>query len=214
MEYLLLVPVAYLLGSVPTGYVLVRLLKGMDIRGYGSGGTGVTNVLRTAGALAAGVVFLVDIGKGLLAVGVAKLLFDSSLAEAIAGIMAVAGHNWSVFIGFRGGRGVATAAGAIFLMLPWAGIAAVAAFIPVAVLTRYASLASLTGLAAASATVFVGVALGSYENAYLISILVIGAFLFFQHRGNIQRLLRGTERRIGQPAGRHSSGTQVKEEGA
>ena len=196
MEWLL-VPAAYLLGSVQPGLLLVRLVMRRDVREVGSGKTGMTNVMRAAGKKAAALVFVLDVAKGVLPVLVAASVSDDSWLEAATATVVVVGHVFPVFAGFRGGRGVATGVGAASALLPWAGVAGIV-FVPVVLLTRYVSLGSILGVAA----VFAGfvVAMVSYDlpTPHFVFALIIGPLIVGMHRDNIVRLLRGTERRIGQ----------------
>ena len=107
IAYLVMIPIGYLLGAIPFGLILGKLFRGVDVREYGSGKTGMTNVMRTAGVLPALLSLALDMGKAVLAVVLARAFFDSRGAEAAAAIAAVMGHNWPVFVGFRGGRGTA-----------------------------------------------------------------------------------------------------------
>jgi glycerol-3-phosphate acyltransferase PlsY len=200
VSYLVLVPLSYLLGSIPFGLIVARLTKGVDIRYYGSGSTGMANVLRTAGGRAAGLVLALDMGKGILVILLVRLLTDSPVAEVVAALIAIAGHNWSVFIGFRGGRGVAIGGGALLMMAPLAGAPAAAAFTIVLLLTRIVSLGSLTAATVALAGVVATTLLGVYPLVYLVYGLLGAGIILWQHRENIQRLIQGTERRLGQPA--------------
>ncbi len=196
MEWLL-VPAAYLLGSVQPGLLLVRLVMRRDVREVGSGKTGMTNVMRAAGKKAAALVFVLDVAKGVLPVLVAASVSDDAWLEAATATIVVVGHVFPVFAGFRGGRGVATGVGAASALLPWAGVAGIV-FVPVVLLTRYVSLGSILGVAA----VFAGfvVAMVSYDlpTPHFAFALIIGPLIVGMHRDNIVRLLRGTERRIGQ----------------
>ncbi|MYA50928.1 MAG: glycerol-3-phosphate 1-O-acyltransferase PlsY [Chloroflexi bacterium] len=196
MEWLL-VPAAYLLGSVQPGLLLVRLLLRRDVREVGSGKTGMTNVMRTAGKKAAALVFVLDVAKGVAPVLLAAEVSGDAWLEAATATVVVVGHVFPVFAGFRGGRGVATGVGAASALLPWAGIAGIV-FVPVVLLTRYVSLGSVVGVGA----VFVGfvVAMAAYDlpTPHFVFALIIGPLIIGMHRDNIVRLLRGTERRIGQ----------------
>ena len=196
MEWLL-VPAAYLLGSVQPGLLLVRLVMRRDVREVGSGKTGMTNVMRAAGKKAAALVFVLDVAKGVLPVLVAASVSDDAWLEAATATVVVVGHVFPMFAGFRGGRGVATGVGAAGALLPWAGVAGIV-FLPVVLLTRYVSLGSILGVAA----VFAGfvVAMVSYDlpTPHFVFALIIGPLIIGMHRDNIVRLLRGTERRIGQ----------------
>ena len=199
----ILVAIGYLVGALPFGLLVGRLAGGVDLREHGSGRTGATNALRTIGPAGAVATFVLDLGKGLVAVLLVRWLYQAGPAEsqdwvaAAAGIAAIAGHIRSVFIGFRGGRGVATFAGAMLATAPWT----VAIVVPLVALivwrSRIVSLGSLTGSVLAPVittglvpfgqATWAGVALGVGGLA-----LVTAA-----HTDNIARLRAGTERRIG-----------------
>ena len=196
MEWLL-VPAAYLLGSVQPGLLLVRLLLRRDVREVGSGKTGMTNVMRTAGKKAAALVFVLDVAKGVLPVLVAASVSSDAWLEAATATVVVVGHVFPVFAGFRGGRGVATGVGAASALLPWAGIAGIV-FVPVVLLTRYVSLGSVVGVGAVFAGFVVAMAAYELPTPHFVFALIIGPLIIGMHRDNIVRLLRGTERRIGQ----------------
>ncbi len=197
-EYALALPGAYLLGSISWGYLAGRL-RGVDVRQVGSGSTGMTNVLRTLGPLFAVLVLVGDVGKGALAVLLARLLTGGSpLAEALAATLAVIGHNWPVFSGFRGGRGIATGVGGLITLNPLSGIIALTVFaLPVA-LTRYVSLGSVLAVISAMITLPLFAAAGWTPWHYTWYVATGGPLIIWQHRGNIHRLLKGKERRLGQ----------------
>ena len=199
-QYALIVPIAYVLGSIPWGYLITLAAKGVDIRQYGSGKIGMSNVLRTAGGRLSTLALALDLTKGLLAVLLARVAADTEAVEVTAGLFALVGHNWSVFLGFKGGRGIATGLGGLLIMEPIAGAIALATFVPVTLLTRYLSLGCLVALAVAFLSVLGMVLLDHSSAAYLAYTGVGGAMIYWQHRDNIQRLIRGRERRLGQPA--------------
>ena len=199
----------YLLGSIPSGYLAGRWLKGVDIRSLGSGSTGATNVLRQFGKAPALVVFLVDVLKGTAAVLLAKALLqplgitaESDWWVVAAGLAALAGHIWPVWLGWRGGKAVATGLG-MLLGLTWpVGLACFGVFLAVISIFRIVSLSSV--IAALSLPLLM---LGSFSSsgtglrtAYLALSLVTAVLVIWRHRSNIQRLLAGTEPRIGQKA--------------
>ena len=194
--WLISIPVAYLLGSIPFGYLLVRFVRHEDIRTTGSGNIGATNVLRS-GAKGLGIAtLLLDLGKAFLAVWIAKLLAPDNFDLAVAtAVVAVLGHCYPVWLRFKGGKGVASALG-VFLALTWpSALCILAVFIVIVVLTRYVSLASI--IAAASLPFF------SYYFVPQHSPIAIAGFLFLtfliivKHHQNIRRLLAGTENRFG-----------------
>ena len=196
LSYLVAIAIGYLLGSFPSGYVVGRL-KGIDVRQWGSGRTGGTNVLRSAGPWAAILAVLGDMAKGALAVFVARALVGSLSAEVLAGLAAVLGHDFSIFLTFSGGRGVATTLGALgALYLPAPIILALLALSVLAV-SRYASLASLTIATVMPCVVLYLVLFADRPVWYLVYGLAAGILIVVLHRGNIQRLLAGTERKIG-----------------
>lgn len=206
-QYAAALPLAYVMGALPWGYVVLLMRRGIDIREYGSGRTGVSNALRTAGMKLAGLVLLLDLVKGAAAVLLARYLIGDPTSEVAAGLMALVGHNWPVFLGFRGGRGIAPGLGGLAVMSPLAALAGVAAFLPVCLLTRYLSLGSIMGVVSAVgvllALILVGFnPWGLISYLYLVYGLLGGTVIIWQHRDNIQRLLNGTERRIGNPAAR------------
>ena len=192
-----LVPAAYLLGSVQPGLLVVRLTLGRDVRDLGSGKTGMTNVLRAAGKRAAAVVLIMDVAKGALPPLLAGALSGDPRLEAAAAAAALTGHVFPVFAGFRGGRGVAPGVGAAAALLPWSSVAGVAAFAPAVLLTRYVSLGSVLGVAAAMGAFAVAAAAFGQPLPHLWFALVCGPLIIAMHRDNIGRLLRGEERRLG-----------------
>jgi glycerol-3-phosphate acyltransferase PlsY len=182
----------YLVGSVPFGIVWAKLFGLGDIRQIGSGNIGATNVLRTGHKLAALLTLIGDVGKGAFAVLVARALLGEGAAQA-AGLFAYLGHLFPVYIGFRGGKGVATWLGTL-LAIAWpVGLAAAATWALAAALLRISSLA---GLAAAALAPIWALALGRGE--VFVLALLLGALIFERHRANIGRLMRGEEPRIGQ----------------
>jgi glycerol-3-phosphate acyltransferase PlsY len=196
LSSLLLLAIGYLLGSMPNGYVAGRWLKGIDLRQCGSGSTGATNVLRNVGKGPALVVFLLDVGKGALAVLLAKSFGLNDWVQVLAGLAALAGHIWPVWLGWKGGKAVATGLG-MFLGLAWpVGLACFGLFMAVISLSRIVSLSSV--VAAIGLPVLMLISGGS--SAYLVVSLVASLMVLWRHRTNIERLLAGTEPRIGAKA--------------
>jgi glycerol-3-phosphate acyltransferase PlsY len=192
----------YLLGAVPVGLLVGRMAGNVDLRDLGSRRTGATNASRTLGMRWGAVVLLLDIAKGIVAVFLARLLFrDGGAVEwvaAAAGLAAVVGHNWSVIIGFRGGRGVATTGGGLLALSPLAVIAVVPVMLVIVWRTRYVSAASLAGAAGAmiATAVLAAAGLGTWPAfAYAVA---AGALVIASHGDNIARLRAGTERRVGE----------------
>lgn len=208
MEYVLVLPGAYLLGSIPWGLIAGRIRRGIDVRQYGSGSTGMTNVMRTLGPGVALLVLLGDVSKGVSAILLSRLLSGGPSLEALAATLAVAGHNWPVYSGFRGGRGIATGVGGLLTLSPVSGLIAIGVFLlPVAV-TRLVSLGSILAVLSAMVTIPLFVAAGGLPWQYIVYVAVAGSLIIWQHRGNIRRLLRGTERRLGQRVDPPSGGDQ------
>ncbi len=205
IEYLVMVPASYLVGSIPFGLLAGKLVAKVDIRDYGSGKTGMTNVLRTAGATAAGVVLLLDMGKAVAVVVAARLLFDSYGVEAASALAVIFGHNWPVFIGFRGGRGTASGWGGLLILSPIAGLIATVIGLGLVGLTRYVSLGSVMAAGLGSIALIVLAVMGWEPGVYSWYGIIGGTLIVVRHRDNIQRLLNGTERKIGQQADLASS---------
>jgi acyl phosphate:glycerol-3-phosphate acyltransferase len=187
---------AYVVGSIPVGYLIARLFGVTDIRRQGSGNIGATNVLRTAGRLPGVATLFGDIAKGWIAVALAgRLGGDTASALAVGAVAAVVGNCWSVFLGFRGGKGVATGLGALLRLTPLATLAALPVFLAVVVTTRFVSLGSLLG---ALCVPFGALALGA-PRAAVIGAAAVAVIVILRHHENIARLRAGSERRLGEP---------------
>lgn len=212
----------YLLGSTPSGVVVGRILGNVDPRASGSGKTGATNVLRTLGPGPAALVVTMDAGKGIVAVLLARYLLMPlapdvtpnlrGWAEAVAGFAALLGHNFSVFIRFTGGRGVATGGGTCLAMNPLSvACGAVALVVPVAA-TRYVSLGSIAAASATALSDVVFTATGHDIAPHAVFMVAGASFIIYSHRDNIQRLLAGTERKLGSKTavttGTHTEGRE------
>lgn len=191
MEKIGLLLAAYLLGSIPVGY-LAGKAKGVDIRQHGSGNIGTTNAFRILGPLIGTLVLIGDAGKGVLAVLLAGHFLGDSNWELLTGLMAICGHNWSVFLGFKGGRGVATSAGVVLMLVPEVLAAALVVFGVILVVFGYVSLASMF------AAVSVPVLMVAFNEpaAYLVFAVLIALFIIYRHRPNIQRIINGTEPKV------------------
>jgi glycerol-3-phosphate acyltransferase PlsY len=188
----------YLLGSLPWGVIVSRAYRGIDIRDYGSGKTGFTNTLRSLGLGAALIVLGLDVAKGAAPVLVGRFVFDEPWAAAVGGLMAVFGHTWPVFAGFRGGRGVATAFGAFIAVAPIAALPLALLAAVVLGTTRYVSLMSVTGVAAGFIGLVVLIIAGRVPAEYLLFGAAVTASVELSHLGNIRRLIAGTEPKLGQ----------------
>jgi glycerol-3-phosphate acyltransferase PlsY len=207
----ILMLVAYLAGSVPVGVLVARAAGGTDPRTIGSGRTGGTNALRALGRKWAALVVIGDLAKGALPVVIARVVTGGdSVVEALCAACAVAGAIWSVFAGFRSGRGVGTGVGTMLVIQPLAVVLAAPVFVGVILLTRYVSLGSLLGSAAMlpAMLLFLLVAPGT-PLSYVLYVVVGAAFIWLAHSDNIDRLLHGTERKFDLDllAGKRSQGS-------
>ena len=189
--------IAYFLGSIPFGYLIVRARSGADIRETGSGGTGATNVSRRAGKGAGVLTLILDGLKGVAAILIGRLILgESSSLIAGAAILVIVGHMFPIWLGFRGGKGVATGVGVFLVLAPFAVLAAGVIFLVIVILTRYVSLGSIT--AAATIPLFVWLQQGlvspvSNPWATMFAAVAAASLIIFAHRENIRRLLQGTE---------------------
>jgi acyl phosphate:glycerol-3-phosphate acyltransferase len=189
--------IAYLAGSIPVGVIVARLVGGPDLRSIGSGRTGGTNAIRALGRKWAAVVVLGDLLKGALPVLLARYVTGDPLVEVLCGISAVAGAIWSVFAGFRSGRGVGTGVGTMLVIQPVAVLLSAPVFVVVILLTRYVSLGSLLGSAAMiPAMLLVLLVVPETPLPYVIYTAVGTALIWLAHADNIERLLKGEERKF------------------
>jgi glycerol-3-phosphate acyltransferase PlsY len=205
---IVVIALSYMIGSFPTAY-LVGKVKGINIFEHGSGNMGATNVLRTLGLFWAALVFITDIGKGVLAVWIARQLAPAeplstqASASVVAAVAVVAGHNWSVLAtiltgSIHGGKGVATAGGAWFIMMPTLAVALpLLVVVLIIYTTRYMSLAAMTGAVVGSLIITIEVLMGDLPSVYLLTTLIT-LMIILRHRANIKRLLAGTESRVGE----------------
>ena len=202
-DSLIIAVVAYLLGSIPVGYLLVRIFRHQDIRSVGSGNIGATNVLRTGGKSLGAATFLLDMLKGCAAVWlgafIAACLTPAPAhrdAQALAALCAVLGHMFPVWLRFRGGKGVATGFGVFLVAAPLAALSAIAVFGVILALTRYVSLASVLG--AASFPVFAWLLVEGDRPPFFFTVqFAVALLIILKHHQNIRRLLTGTESRFG-----------------
>lgn len=191
----LAVVTAYLVGAVPVGWLVARAFGIGDLRRHGSGNIGATNVLRTLGRWPAVVTLAGDVAKGYLAVVLGAVLGGGEPAPtALATVAAVAGNCWSVFLGFRGGKGVATGLGALLHTVPLATLAALPPFVAIVATTRFVSLGSVL----AALCVPLGAWLLGYPASHVVAAAAVAAIVIGRHHANIARLLAGTESRLGQ----------------
>lgn len=212
-KFLLVAFVGYLLGSIPFGMIVGKHKAKIDIREYGSGKTGGTNVLRTLGKKAFILVASLDIAKGAFAVFIAGIIIGTDslaigeygglgllFAQALAALAAVVGHIWPIFIKFKGGRGVATFIGGLIALCPIAGIFGGEALIITAGVTGFVSLGSIIGVVGAYAILIPLTIMYGFPLEYLMYVLLGTLLIIFMHRDNIKRLLSGKERKLGQKA--------------
>jgi glycerol-3-phosphate acyltransferase PlsY len=194
MPVLLAFAASYLVGSIPFSYLVGRLFGVADVRKVGSGNVGATNVMRSAGALAGAIALALDASKGAAVTAIAARLDASGLLPAIAALGAVVGHVFPAWLGFRGGKGVATGAGAFVPLYPLASLGALLAFAAVAGITRFVSLGSIAGSLVLPALL---AALGA-PAPIVVAAASAAALIIARHRENVSRLLAGNERRLGQ----------------
>ncbi len=212
LQFLAVIVVGYLLGSIPSGAIISKLFAKVDITQYGSGRTGSTNVLRTAGKKAALLVLLLDVLKGSLSVLFAGLIVGKTflvigdfglgllVAQVLAALASIAGHIWSIFLKFKGGRGVATFFGGLVALCPVAALFGSEVFIIGAGLTRFASLGSIAGVVGTYTILIPLTIFNGFPVEYLVYALIGSVIIIVMHRENIGRLLAGKERRIGEKA--------------
>lgn len=191
---------SYLIGSIPFGLLVGKLWANLDVREYGSGNIGTSNVLRTVGPAAAIIVFALDVAKGAVAVYLGTLA-GGEFVRIMAGVAAIAGHNWPIYLKLKGGKGIATSLGAVISLTPVIALILLGLWIAIVGITRYISLGSL-----AAAVLFpIFLIISHAPLTYVLAGVLISAFAIYRHRSNIQRLLAGTEHKIGQKAERTDS---------
>ena len=198
LVYLIIIVVAYLLGNISTSYIVAKRLAGVDIRTQGSGNAGSTNVLRTMGKKAGALTFGGDVLKGVVAVGFARILAyymkaDQVTCAYIAVVAVVIGHNWPAFLGFKGGKGVATSLGSMLAINPVLALTCLAAFIIIVLVSKYVSLGSVLGICLSPVLMLI-----THNTKGIWVTLFLSASVIYTHRANIKRLLNGTERKLGE----------------
>ena len=192
MQSVIAIALGYVLGSIPFAYLLTRS-RGVDLRTVGSGNVGAANVLRTAGVVPAIAVVLLDAGKGAMAVLAARLMTDDLVIVMAAGLAAMIGHIYPVWLGFRGGKGVAAAAGVFAMLAPFATMTAALVFVGTIFVTRFISAGSM----AAAVALAVAAAVGNVPGPVAAGAIIAAIIVIQRHRDNLSRLIAGTERRIG-----------------
>lgn len=198
LVYLIIIITAYLLGNISTSYIVAKRLAGVDIRTQGSGNAGSTNVLRTLGKKAGALTFIGDVLKGLIAVLIARLIaygvnLDDTTCAYIAVVAVVLGHNYPVFLGFKGGKGVATSLGSMLGMNPLVALLCLGFFIIIVAITKYVSLGSMLGIGLSPVIMMI-----NHNTKGVLVTLFLAISVAITHRENIKRLLNGTERKLGQ----------------
>ena len=206
LKYVAAVFIGYALGAIPFGLIAGKLFRGVDVREYGSGKTGATNVLRTAGAKAGLFTVVTDLGKAYLAVLIAWLILHSYAAQAATAVAAMAGHSWPVYARFRGGRAVGAFIGGMGVMYwPIALVCGPVLGLAVALLTRYVSLGSIAVATGSFLAILVMFLLDRQPIEYLAYAVAGGGLILLLHRDNIQRLCSHTERRLGEKGARRDT---------
>ena len=195
MKIVLVIIICYVLGSIPFGYIVGKLFKKMDIREYGSGNIGATNAFRILGPSLASLVVIGDIGKGILSIYLVQYLnIDNLLILTIAGLAVICGHDWSLFLGFKGGKGIATTFGVIFVFNPIISFLGLIVWGVVVIATRYVSLASIFAVI----SIFILTILFKQPYEYILFSAIILVLGIFNHKENIKRLRLNKERKIGE----------------
>lgn len=194
------ISISYLLGSIPTSYIMAKLIKGIDIRKHGSGNVGATNLMRTVGKVPGGIAFMLDAAKGAIPVLLLCDIFyepgnfiTEPMFKVILGLAAVCGHIWTIFLKFKGGKGVATTIGVFAGLSPLASALALLVWLVTAFLFKYVSLSSIT--MSISLPIFMLILNKPIE--YIILSLIACLFIIYTHRSNIKRIAEGTEYKIG-----------------
>jgi glycerol-3-phosphate acyltransferase PlsY len=189
---IIIIAFSYLLGSIPPGYLISKIIKGKDIRHLGSGNIGATNVGRTMGTKWGLITLLFDIAKGAVPVLLARYFIESNLFIAIAGIMAIVGHNFSLFLKFKGGKGVATALGVFLALAPMAVFPSLAVFAIMFIIFKFVSLGSIS----AAATFPIFSYFFGYSNEIIAGAIIGSLLIIIAHRTNIKRIIQGQENKF------------------
>ena len=192
----LILCISYLLGSFPSGFLYAKFLKGIDLRYVGSGSTGATNVLRNIGKWPALIVFIFDVLKGLIAVKIAYFFLSENIFQVLAGLCAITGHIWPVWLKGKGGKAVATGLG-MFIAISWkVGFASFGTFLFVISLTKTVSISSI--IAALLLPIYMLIYLGIFNHPFTIFSFIVSIIVIWKHRSNINRIIKGEEPRISQ----------------
>ena len=192
LDFVVAAAISYILGSIPNGLILGKAIWGVDLRQHGSKNIGATNAWRTIGKAGGISIFALDFLKGAISAYLGLHLGGSELAGVLCGILAIAGHSWSVFLAFKGGKGVATGLGVIAALMPEVTLIVFAVWFAIVYFTGYVSLGSIVGAALVPIlTLFFGL-----HTELLILGLIAAVFIIYRHKSNIERLLKGTESKI------------------
>ena len=204
---IIFVVLAYLVGSISFGLLIGKLIKGIDIRNFGSGSTGATNVARVCGPIWGIIALILDMGKAAIPVALTVYILETpDWSHSLTGLSAIAGHIWPLFTNFKGGKGIASGWAALIVLSPWAGVAATLAAAPVIGITRYVSLGSIVGSVVGGLSITVLAILNNLETEGVPNIpfvysaygLIGGAITVLLHKDNVKRLIKGHESKLGQ----------------
>ena len=204
---IIFVVLAYLVGSISFGLLIGKLIKGIDIRNFGSGSTGATNVARVCGPIWGIISLILDMGKAAIPVALTVYILETpDWSHSLTGLSAIAGHIWPLFTNFKGGKGIASGWAALIVLSPWAGVAATLAAAPVIGITRYVSLGSIVGSVVGGLSITVLAILNNLETDGVPNIpfvysaygLIGGAITVLLHKDNVKRLIKGNENKLGQ----------------
>ena len=204
---IIFVVLAYLVGSISFGLLIGKLIKGIDIRNFGSGSTGATNVARVCGPIWGIIALILDMGKAAIPVALTVYILETpDWSHSLTGLSAIAGHIWPLFTNFKGGKGIASGWAALIVLSPWAGVAATLAAAPVIGITRYVSLGSSVGSVVGGLSITVLAILNNLETEGVPNIpfvysaygLIGGAITVLLHKDNVKRLIKGNESKLGQ----------------
>ncbi len=202
MKILFIVIISYLIGSFPSGYLMGKFLKGIDIRQYGSKNVGATNVFRVVGKMPGLITLLIDIIKGLIVIVIVRKIMNLpnvQLLQILAGLSVIIGHNWTIFLGFKGGKGVATSTGVFFGLVPESLLVALLLFSAILLITRKVSLGSLIAVFVFPFVVY----FFKEPREILLFSSLISFIVIVKHIPNINRLIKGTENKITDQGGVH-----------
>ena len=193
-EIFIVLSISYLLGSIPTGFLVAKKIKDVDLRELGSGSTGATNVLRNVGKLPALFVFIIDVFKGFLAVKIAYIFMNQDLIAILSGLFAISGHIWPIWLKGKGGKAVATGLG-MFLAISWqVGLGSLGIFLLILSISKVVSLSSI--IAALGLPILMYLKVGTSNNTFMIISFVISFLVIWKHRTNIKRLIKGDEPKL------------------